>query len=199
VPDFTVIEGGKGRGPEDFDDDRAQYHVGRLIVEILRGLARGADVQGRIERELAAFVEHANASNTPINQTIATVLADMHNDLIPQDDRRSWRSGVEAIALASLRFAAETCSQDDAAKGRASRRGSELDTLIELHLIGREERSRENGWSYFRKLLDQHFPAKAKPRGQRKPRGQPRRREREARQGTGQGTDQGTDSLEPRA
>jgi hypothetical protein len=180
MPDFTVIEGrGRGRSRDDFHDNNARYHLRRLIIEILRGLARGDDLEQRIKTQLHAFLERVDVSATPMEQIILTVLIDMHKDLTnlnTQRRQRAWRSDIGQIVLASLRLAAETCSSDDAAKGRASSRRSDLDTTIEEYVIGREESSREYGSSYLLRLLDQHFPKRPKPMPprRRKPRRQPR-------------------------
>jgi hypothetical protein len=134
VPDFTVIQGGgPPRGRDDAHDSNARYHLSRLIVEILRGLARGDDPRQRIVTELGAFLDHVNASATPIDQTITRVIAAMHGDLNVDRRHRPRQIEIEAIALASLRFAAETCAHDDATKGRASSRRSDLDRSIELY------------------------------------------------------------------
>ena len=86
MPDFTVIDGG-GR-PRSRGDNNARYHLRRLIVEILRGLARGEDAQQRIIKALEAFLADANQSDTPIEQIISDFLADRHDDLTPCE--RMW-------------------------------------------------------------------------------------------------------------
>jgi hypothetical protein len=73
VPDFTVIEGG-GRGRGDFHNTR--YHLRRLIVELLRALARGNDHDQRIRTELSAFLDEAQTSAAPIDQVIADVISE---------------------------------------------------------------------------------------------------------------------------
>jgi hypothetical protein len=168
VPDFTVIEGGGGGGGrDDFHDSNARYHLRRLVIEIVRSLARGHDDRQRIKTELATFLDHANASATPIQHTIERVLADMHKDLAT-DHRQRAEGGTEEIVLASLRLAAETCAHDDAAKGRASSRRSHLDADIDRYVIGREKTSREWGGSYLANLLELHLPGWAKLKSRRR-------------------------------
>jgi hypothetical protein len=158
VPDFTVIQGGgRGGGKDDFHDSNARYHLRRLVIEIARSLARGHDDRQRIKAELATFMEHVNASATPIQDTIERVMASMHDELSADQRQRQWTEGTESIVLASLRLAAETCSHDDAAKGRASSRRSDLDADIDRYVIGKEKSSREWGGSYLAKLLDLHL------------------------------------------
>jgi hypothetical protein len=179
MPDFTVIEGrGRGRSRDDFHDNNARYHLRRLIIEILRGLARGDDLGQRIKTQLHAFLEHVDVSATPMEQIILTVLVDMHKDLTnlnTQRRQRAWRSDIGQIVLAVSVSRQKRALPTMRQKGESSRR-SDLDTTIEEYVIGREESSREYGSSYLLRLLDQHFPKRPKPMPprRRKLRRQPR-------------------------
>ncbi len=48
MPDFNVIEGGGGGRPGDWQTIYARQSFRYLVVEILRGLARGDDSAARI-------------------------------------------------------------------------------------------------------------------------------------------------------
>ena len=81
--DFTVIEGG-GRGPDDQLDIDARHHLRRLVIEILRTLARGNDPEARIARELVEFSRTASQMSTPLHQIVDQLLAEASAELEPE-------------------------------------------------------------------------------------------------------------------
>jgi hypothetical protein len=92
VRDFTVIEGG-GRGPDDPLDIDARHHLRRLVIEILRTLARGNDPEARIARELVEFSRTASRMSTPLHQIVDQLLAELSAELEPEGRDHIHRKG----------------------------------------------------------------------------------------------------------
>jgi hypothetical protein len=159
MSNFTIIEdGGKGGdkgGAPNFHDRVAVQALRRLTVEILRAIARGDDLSGRIAENLVNLAEHMSATDTPFNTIVNGTVAGLHQNLLSKDPSDPE---AERIVLASLKMAAETCADDGAAKGRSGKRDDTLTATIERYMINREQRSRENGWSYMGKLMDDWLP-----------------------------------------
>ena len=156
MADITTIEGG---GQPNLKESLEARAFRLLIVEILRAIARGDDLNGRIADNLADLAKHMSATDTPFNTIVNGTVAELHQKLsskdpaIPEADR---------IMLASLELAAETCAVDGFAKARAGKREDTLITAIERYMINAERRSRENGWSYMGKMMDDRFPPESK-------------------------------------
>jgi hypothetical protein len=49
----------------------------RLVIEILRSLARGNDPEARIARELVEFSKTASRMSTPLHQIVDQLLAEL--------------------------------------------------------------------------------------------------------------------------
>lgn len=172
MPDFTVIEGG---GPGDWPAERARAAFGRLVIEMLRALARGDDPGMKVLEAFNKFAKHASEASTPpaviIDEEMSALydraLRREHNDA-PSDERRS-------ILEDALRVVAESLADDPAAKGRKSKREDALLRSIESFILAREKRSRANGWSYTQNLTTNHLgkwspPPRPKATPVRKPR-----------------------------
>jgi hypothetical protein len=175
VPDFTVIEGG-GRGPDDPLDIDARHHLRRLVIEILRSLARGNDPEARIARELVEFSKTASRMSTPLHQIVDQLLAELSAELEPEG--RDHIIELSYIVSSALGLAAETFCEDGFAKARRSDRTAGLRAMIDEHIVGRERRSREGGWSYLGKLLHDRFPPQPRMTRTRKEKAERERAER---------------------
>jgi hypothetical protein len=166
APNFKLIEGG-GRGPPKRDDLLFQQHLHAMLVEILRGIARGNDPQDRIATHFRALVA-LGPEVSSLSICIAEVLERINKDINPQDPSDEWRQDTDELVIRSLRLAAEESVNDDGAKGRASRRRSDVDRYIDHLIIGHESRARENGWSWIGRLLHVNFPPKRSAKRKRK-------------------------------
>jgi hypothetical protein len=74
----------------NFQDGLARRALRRFIVEILRALARGHDVNGRSAQELAKLFGHLSATNTSLNSIVDDVVAELHAAEY-EDLARKWR------------------------------------------------------------------------------------------------------------
>jgi hypothetical protein len=140
----SPIEGG-GKGgdagdPRNFHDSLAAHAFRQLTVEILRAIARGDDLSGRIADNLADLAEHMSATKTPFNTIVNAAVAQLYQKLSSKDPSVPE---LERIMLASLEMAAETCAGDGFAQTRAGKREDTLIATIERYVINRERRSRE--------------------------------------------------------
>src|SRR5712691_265869 len=143
---------------------QARHHLHLLIVEILRAVARGDDLQGRVTRELVAFIECAGKTQTPLPTIVDDVITELHKDIVPQRDVPDYQDEIEDIVLASLRVAAEACCHDPAASARRLQREHILKSRVESYIIGCERRAREHERSYVRSLIRDQLPPETKPR-----------------------------------
>ena len=156
MPEFTVIQGG-GNGL-DFESEVAQQAFEQLIIEALRAIARGDDRDFRVVDALIAFTQRLDTAKTPLPTIIQNVFASLHERTFSEGEPAARERDLKDIVRASLKFAAETMALDSAARGRLSSRRSDLTTLIEHYVIGREERARENAnRSYLSDLAERHL------------------------------------------
>jgi hypothetical protein len=134
---------GKGRdegAPPNFHDSLAAHAFRQLTVEILRAIARGDDLSGRIADNLADLAKHMSATDTPFNTIVNGAVAQLHQKLSSKDPSVPE---LERIMLASLEMAAETCADDGFTKARAGKRQDTLIATIEGYVINSKRRSRE--------------------------------------------------------
>jgi hypothetical protein len=161
VSKFTVIDGDGPRGPREPEDphaDSVRYHFRRLAVELLRALARGDDHGGRLFGEIISFINHAAELNRPpLGMLMAEVFQDLGKEISPESKKR-YEAELDTVVLAALRVAAETWTDDGFTRARLSDRRQELGREIEDYVVEHERRSRENGWSYLGKLINDRFP-----------------------------------------
>jgi hypothetical protein len=140
----SPIEGGSKGGhagaPPSFHDGLAAQAFRRLTVEILRAIARGDDLSGRIKDNLADLAKHMSATDTPFNTIVNGTVAQLYQKLSSKDPSVPE---LERIMLASLEMAAETCAGDDFAKARAGKREDTLIATIDRYVINSERRSRK--------------------------------------------------------
>jgi hypothetical protein len=140
----STIEGGGKGGDEDappnFHDSLAAQAFRRLTVEILRAIARGDDLSGRIKDNLADLAKHMSATDTPFNTIVNGTVAHLYQKLSSKDPSCPE---LERIMLASLEMAAETCAGEGFAKARAGKREDTLIATIKRYMINNERRSRE--------------------------------------------------------
>ena len=156
---FKVIEGG-GRGAGEFDMRMATQAFRYLAIEMLRGLARGDDADGRVMLALVKLVN--SLKNVDRTEVVREALRELYGELAaaelrdyrPSDDPHRE---IEHIILASFQVAAETLCLDNAARGRAGQRERALERALDARLRGCESRARENGWSYVKEFLKQNF------------------------------------------
>lgn len=154
MPDFTVIEGG-GK-PQNYEADAARQAFERLVIEILRALARGDNSCARVVDELFSFLDHANTAKAPVGPLVERALSNLREDSLPESE--AWddpEAPMAEIARHGLRYLAESMARDPAARGRRGSRRQDLVQRIEHYVIGREEAARKNGnWSYLAKLSE---------------------------------------------
>src|SRR6185437_7237508 len=142
----------------DLESQVAQQVFEQLIIEVLRAVARGNDRDFRVVDALIAFTQRVDAAKTPLPTIIQKAFASLHERTFSEGESVSREIDLKDIVRASLKFAAETMALDSAARGRRSSRRSDLQTLIEYYIIGREERARENAnRSYLQALAERHL------------------------------------------
>lgn len=147
MPDLTVIDGGGGE--RDWDREIAQQYFEDFVLALLRGLT-GSDQTYRATHHFFRFVEHAQKTQVPIAAVIDGAIEQLRQSAFDLDGASDYKYDRVAVIEAALRVAIESMARDNAAKGRLSKRESDLRSCIEQMVVGSETRSRENGWSYSR-------------------------------------------------
>jgi hypothetical protein len=164
MPDFEVIEGGgKRRGPRDFEADMARSRMNTLIIELLRAVARGDDHENRVGRTLIELFKHMSATDAPVYDITSAPIADAHKSISGDRDLDGHQTEIADIVLASLRVAAESCTSDGFSVGRKSHAQTRLGREVEQYVVGSEKRSRQHGWSYLGRLLEDNFSKTHRP------------------------------------
>lgn len=139
--------------PHDWEAHYAQQALCTLIVELLRALGRGDDHAGRVTTALIDFTQHASKTEVTLGDMVHVAIARLHGVALANDgDRDDFEAGTRAILVHALRVAAESMADDNAARGRRSKRFDALNSAIEHEVQQREERSRKHGWSYVENL-----------------------------------------------
>lgn len=149
MPDFTVIDGGGEK--RDRDREIAEQHCEDFVLALLRGLA-GSDQSYRTTQNFFRFVEHAQNTQVPIAAVIDDSIGQLRQSAFDLDGAGYYKHDRIAVIEAALRVAIESMAKDNAAKGRLSKRESDLRSCIEQMVVSSETRSRENGWSYIDNL-----------------------------------------------
>jgi hypothetical protein len=71
MPDLKVIQGGGGGGGrDDFEAQVARQAFERLVVELLRAVARGEDWGGRVSDALVELINLARETKHPLSRVI---------------------------------------------------------------------------------------------------------------------------------
>jgi len=140
-------------------DSFTRQALRELIVETLRAVVRGHDVEGRIADHLAILSKHASATDNSLNSIVNDAIAELYWKISPSASADPFDRDLDGIVCDSLKLAAETYADNDVAKGAARKRRSALIGTIELYIVECERRSRVNGWSYVGRLLGNWFPA----------------------------------------
>jgi hypothetical protein len=161
MPEFEVIEGGGKR--RDVEADMARSRMNTLIIELLRAVARGDDRENRVGRTLIDLFKHMSATDAPVYYMTSGPIMDAYESISGGRDPDRYQTEIADIVLASLRVAAETCASDGFSKGRKSQAKTRLGQEVERHVIGSEKRSREHGWSYLVRLLEDNFSKAHRP------------------------------------
>ena len=151
MPDLTVIEG--GGEPRDWNRQLAQQHFESFVVTLLRSLASG-DGSYRLTQEFFRFLEHAQESKVPIGPVLDGAIRDLHAQAFDSEKSDGYDIEKKRLLQAALRVTAESMASDNLARARRSKREDDLRHAIEGHLLGSEERSRKNGWSYLARLTE---------------------------------------------
>lgn len=163
MPNLTVIEGG-GKGQPNRLDAEAEWAEDRfadLIVELIRAVARGDDRENRVLRALNAFIQHASNTSRPAAELVQGAIEWSHErGFGSKDDPPDYEAELRELVRTTLPLLAETLAEDDAAKGRKSRRHTTLTAALEAVVIGMELRSRSHGWSYTQHLVARLGPFK---------------------------------------
>jgi hypothetical protein len=66
-----------------------------MIVEVLRALARGDDLDQRIVKNLGEFLERARSMKTPLPSIIADVISEMNKELTREGPRDDVEAEIE--------------------------------------------------------------------------------------------------------
>jgi len=132
----------------------AREALDRLLIEMLRSLARGGDPDRNVLAAMNDFIEHATDAAPPVAAIINGQMGVMYDRALRQRHDGSFDDERKAILEASLRVVAESLASDKAARGRRSTREKALTYAIEELVLSREERSRANGWSYLQRLTE---------------------------------------------
>lgn len=145
---------GAGEGaPRDWEAQCAQQTLSMLIIELLRALGRGDDHTRRVTTALIDFTEHASKAEMPLGDMVHAAIAKLHGVALANGaDGDDFEAGTRDIVVHALRVAAESMADDNAARGRRSKRFHALNSAIEREVQQREERSRKHGWSYVENL-----------------------------------------------
>jgi hypothetical protein len=145
---------GAGDGvPPDWEAQYAQQALSTLIIELLRALARGDDDTRRVTGALIDFTQRASKAGTPLGEMVHATIARLHSVALANErDRDDFEAATRDILVHALRVAAESMADDNAARGRRSKRFYALNSAIEHEVRQREERSRKHGWSYVENL-----------------------------------------------
>jgi hypothetical protein len=149
MPDFTIIDDGGDSRRED--KELSQQFFEDFVVALLRSLASGDDPY-RIVEQFFRFLKHAQQSKVPLGPVFAAAIRDLNDRAFPDKDGFLLLEERTEIVLASLRVIAERLANDDAARGRLSKRVRDLDGAIERDILAKEERSRDHGWSHLKNL-----------------------------------------------
>jgi len=149
MPDFTVIQGGGPRPPDDFDVRMAAQTLRYLTIELMRALARGNDSKKRVAEKLVEFYSLLGKPGVQVDTVVNSFLGEAYADLTraetSEDERDDVDREIEHIVSASLQVAAEKLCWDDAAQGRVSQRLRRLATCLELRQDGINRRSQPRG------------------------------------------------------
>lgn len=159
---------GTGAGaPHDWEAQYAQQALSTLIVELLRALGRGDDDTRRVSTALIDFTQHASKAEVPLGDMVHATIERLHGiALANEGEEDDFEAGTKDILVHALRVAAESMADDNAARGRRSKRFHALNSAIEHEIQQREVRSRKHGWSYTEKLTEHldKAPARARKR-----------------------------------
>ncbi|MBS7544332.1 hypothetical protein [Ancylobacter oerskovii] len=165
--DLRVIDGGGGEGSDkqaQWAEEMAAQALERLAVEILRGVARGPENSYRVGTAVRDLYEHLTPESIRVRlyATMDAGLRSANSRLLPENPYK-WDDEFPWLLKSALRLAAETIATDGFARGRASQRRSDFDHSIEQYVLQKEERSREGGRSYLKRLLEQLPPLPSSP------------------------------------
>lgn len=78
MPDFTVIEGG-GKGRQSVEEYLAREAFGRLVIELLRALARENDNGAQSAHALIDFIEKVRIADVPVLPIIGETISEFHD------------------------------------------------------------------------------------------------------------------------
>ncbi len=148
MPDFRVIDGDR---PRSWKFERAVQTFERLAVELVRSLVRQDQNPAPSIQLFLDFVSLAGECDEPPFDIIETALKRLR-DRLEQASRREFDAEDLRISEAGMRHVAAILASDEFARARTSKASSDLHKLIESWLLAHEERTRENGHSYLRRL-----------------------------------------------
>jgi hypothetical protein len=153
MPEFRVINGGgKGRGEsgggrDSFDAERAQQAFARMVVEILRALARGDGNAWPITKHFFEFCDLAAAAETPAGLLIDKAIGELHDEALAArwggESRGDFEENFRGMLGPALKAAAEAMTSDGFAKARYSTARRALIEAAEHFLAERARRARE--------------------------------------------------------
>ncbi len=153
MPVVTVIEGGGDGGrPGDWYNDYARQAFRKIVVEVLRALARGDDFGLQINEALRDFIGYASQASKPSGIIMDDEIRVLFKEALRMEFDGTFSDDRKGILVDALRVVAETLADDQAAKGRLSKRDLAFSQAIERYVVERERRTRASGWSYTEEL-----------------------------------------------
>lgn len=160
MPDFTVVEGGgNGSRPDLRDKYRANARRAfrRLVVEMLRALARGSDSEDRVMSAMKEFITNASDGELQTSTIVEEAIGMLSTAAFEADEDDDPSKERKAILETGLRVIVESLAEDPAAAGREQKRIRDFRRAVDEYVVAREARTRANGWSYTQKLTTDHL------------------------------------------
>lgn len=149
MPDFRVID---GDGPRSWKFERAVQTFERLTIELISNLVRQDQSPAPAVRLFLDFVSLAGECDEPPFDIIKQSLARI-NERMRQAAQREFVGEDLRVSEVGVRHVAAIIASDEFSRARTSKASTSLGNAIEQWLLAHERRSRENGWSYLRRLL----------------------------------------------
>jgi len=149
MPDFTVIEG-EGE-PTRWEQELSQQYLEDFVIRLLRTLGGGGSTY-RLREQFFRFLEHSQEKELAIGPIFDGAVRNLNARAFNTEVRTDSDAEYKEITQASLSVIAEKMATDGLARARLSKQQVNLRYAVEEKLLGDERRSRENGWSYVKKL-----------------------------------------------
>lgn len=152
MSDFTVAEGAEEQAEWELQIAKSRFE--QLFIATFRAVTRGENSYDATQA-FVSFVEHAKETKVPVAKVVDEATKSLYERAFGTERSMAYECEQQEIVHDALLVAAEYFSTDNLACARLSKRQDGLDQSIEAHVHGKERRSRENGHSYFERLLDE--------------------------------------------